>query len=158
MTLPHYYWLLCVGVILSMSLYGRKWQTRILPELDMIWVATAVFVFLSCGLLFLYRKRNIYQISHRILIGSFFLLATGGAAVYFKLLVPVETVHFVVFTCFGWLSATVFGFFYGIVAVLSMAIGDEIFQHFLPDRYGDLHDVLINTLSGIAGLFLRNNR
>jgi len=151
-----HYWLLCVCVILILSVFGRKMQILIVARLDMIWIAAIVFTLLFGALIFFYKRRKIYAIPRGTLIGSFSLLAIYGCAVYFKFLAPVETLHFLIFSCFGWLSAAVFGLLHGIVVVFCMAIGDEIMQYFLPDRFGDIHDVVINTLSGLAGLFLRN--
>lgn len=149
------YWLACATFIVGLSIYGRKLQMAISTKIDPSWIAAVVFILLIFILLTLYKRRDNHSISRGILILSFCLVMAGGAAVYFKYLLPIETLHFLVFFCYGWVSAAVFGPVYGTVAVLGLGIGDEILQYYLPSRVGDLHDVLINTLSGFSGFLLR---
>lgn len=149
------YWLACAVFIITLSIYGRKLQRLIAERVDGIWIAVIVFCLLFFLLGFLYYKRKIYSISKPVLLFSFCLLTAGGAVVYYKYLLPVETLHFLVFSCYGWIAAAVFGPLYGAIAVLAMAVGDEVLQYYLPSRVGDLHDVLINSLSGFSGLLLR---
>ncbi len=150
------YWLACVILIVMLSVYGRKLQYVITAKVDALWIAGIVFFVLFAALLNLYRKRKTTSIPNVVLVLSFCLLCSGGAAVYFKYLLPVEALHFLVFSCYGWFSSAVFGAIYGMVAVFGMAFGDEVLQYYLPSRVGDLHDVLINSLSGVTGLILRN--
>ena len=37
---------------------------------------------------------------------------------------------------------------------MSVGLVDEIIQWFLPNRYGDMRDVVMNSLGGISGLWL----
>lgn len=150
------YWLACATVIVSLSIFGRKLQKVIAETVDISWVAVVVFLLLFSILLLLYKKRETHSIPQSFLIITCCLITAGGVAVYYKYLVPIETLHFLVFFCYGWVSSAVFGPLYGVVAVMGMAIGDEILQYYLPSRVGDLHDVLINSLSGLTGLVLRN--
>ncbi len=82
----------------------------------------------------------------------------GALAVYFDYLMPIEMTHFLVFSLLGWLSVGAFGIVWGSLAMLGVAIGDEILQFFLPTRVGDLHDVVINGLSGFFGIWLGRNK
>jgi hypothetical protein len=150
------YWLACAAVIVGLSIYGRKLQKAIAGTVDISWVAVIVFILLFFIILLLYKKRETHSIPNSLLIFSCCLAAAGGAAVYYRYLMPVETLHFLVFFCYGWVSSAVFGPIYGVIAVMGMAIGDEILQYYLPSRVGDIHDVLINSLSGLTGLVLRN--
>lgn len=150
------YWLACVIVIFSLSIFGRTLQKAIAERVDTYWVAVIVFGLLVLIVLLLYKKREAHSIPHRLLVFSCFLIVAGGVAVYYKYLLPVETLHFLVFFCYGWVSSAVFGPLYGVVAVMGMAIGDEILQYYLPSRVGDFHDVVINSMSGLIGLVLRN--
>ncbi len=131
-------------------------QKAVVARVDASWIAVTIFILLIIILLFLYKNRKAFSISYKALLLSCIILCAGAAAVYFKYLVPVETLHFLVFSCYGWFSSAVFGPVYGSIAVIGMAIGDEILQHYLPSRVGDLHDVVINSLSGFVGLILRN--
>ena len=149
------YWLACATVIVTLSVYGRNLQKSVAEVVDVSWVAVIVFVLLFSIILLLYNKREAHSIPKSLLIFSCCLIVAGGMAVYYKYLVPVETLHFLVFFCYGWVSCAVFGPFYGVGAVMAMAVGDEILQYYLPSRVGDLHDVLINSLSGLTGLALR---
>lgn len=145
-------WLLCVVLILSLSFYGRRLQLLLIQRFDMTLIAVVVFVVLFGVLLFFSIHRQVYALSRRVLFGTYFLLFIAGYTVHSQLVAPVETLHFLVFSCFGWFSAALFGVWYGVVAVVSMAVSDEIFQYFLPDRIGDIRDVVINAISGIIGL------
>lgn len=152
--LPFWFWIVNIISILFLSIYGRRLQSRFFSQIDMMWLAVAVFGFLFLVLFILYKKRNVYNISKNTLVGAVLLISGGGLAVYTKNLLPIETMHFFVFFCFGWLTVIVFGVKYGLFVVLAVAVSDEILQFFLPDRVGDMHDVVVNGLSGIVGLLL----
>ena len=149
------YWLLTVIFIVLVSIFGRKLQFFIMARISQSTIAIIVFLFLIFLLLFLWKKKTKYQLSEKMLGIACVMLLLAGSAVYLKLLYPIEAVHFLVFSWFGWISTVVFGPFYGAAAIFSMGVGDEILQHFLPSRVGDLHDVLINLISGYTGLILR---
>ena len=38
--------------------------------------------------------------------------------------------------------------------IVSVGLVDEIIQWYLPNRYGDIRDVMMNSLGGISGLWL----
>ena len=38
--------------------------------------------------------------------------------------------------------------------IMSVGLVDEIIQWFLPNRYGDIRDVVMNSLGGVSGLWL----
>jgi VanZ family protein len=82
----------------------------------------------------------------------------GILAVYLKFLRPIELTHFFLFSSLGWFSVSAFGIRKGALMVILIATGDEILQHFLPGRVGDLHDILINNTSGLVGVFLGSNK
>lgn len=152
--LPFWFWLVNVGLIVVLSIYGRRLQTQFSAQIDTEWLAIAVFIFFLLVLSALYRKRQVYAISGITLLGAVLLVAGGGVAVYTENLLPIETIHFFIFFCFGWLTVGAFGLKRGLFVVLVVAVGDEILQIYLPDRVGDIRDIVINSLSGIVGLFL----
>ena len=149
------YWFLTIGAIILLSVFGREVQLLLITKIDSSFIAGGVFVLLFGILFILWKKRERYQILKRTLLGATVFLFCGIAAVQLRYLLPAEAVHFLTFSCLGWFSATVFGPFYGILAVISIAVGDEVLQYFLPSRVGDMHDVAINLLSGFIGIILK---
>ncbi len=133
----------------------QKWLVSIISH---HWITPGV-LFLSLVLLtLLYRKRHRLCIHPAPVVLSGLIVLMGAFAVYLNYLRPIEMIHFLIFSLLGWLSVTAFGSFWGCVAMLSIATGDEVLQYFLPDRVGDLHDVLINSLSGLLGAWLGNKQ
>lgn len=149
------YWLLTIGVIILLSVFGREVQLLLITKIDSIFIAGGVFVLLFGILFILWKKREQYHILKRTLLGTTVFLICGIAAVQLRYLLPAEAVHFLTFSCLGWFSATVFGPLYGAFAVISISVGDEVLQYFLPSRIGDIHDVVINLLSGFIGIILK---
>ncbi len=149
------YWLLTVAAIFSISVFGRKLQQIIMERLSQKLIAFIVFAFLFLVLAVLWRNKEHYHVSAKMILIAAVMLALAVAAVSLQYLYPIEAVHFLIFSWFGWISTAVFGPLYGAAAIFSIAIGDEILQHFLPSRVGDLHDVVVNLLSGYTGLILR---
>ena len=148
-------WLVIVVFIVLLSIFGRDIQLLLITRIDSIYIAGSVFIVLF-GLLFtLWRKRGKYQIQKRTFLVTTALLLGGIAAVQLRYLMPAEAVHFLVFSWLGWVSTTVFGPLNAVVAVVSVAFGDELLQYYLPSRVGDIHDVVINLLSGFIGVLLK---
>ncbi len=147
-------WLLSILAILALSVFGRSLQQQVTRFVDPMWLAGAVFLVLLFALIIIKARRPKDAFHSRVFFVTLMLLAAGGMALHAEYLVPIEVVHFLVFSCYGWLSNTVFGLFAGIVSVIIMSVGDEVLQHYLPDRVGDMHDVVINLISGIIGVFL----
>jgi len=138
-----------------LSVFGRKIQVFLVALVHPFWIAAAVFLLLFAVFSYMCVNRSKSGVSYGVLIVFALLLVSGMIAVVLKYLLPVEAVHFLLFSLFGWLSCAVFGPLYGAVSVVSLSLGDEILQHFLPDRVGDLHDVIINLASGFTGLLIR---
>lgn len=148
-------WFVIVVFIALLSIFGRTVQLFLIARIDSKYIAGSVFIVLIGILVFLWQKRRVYRIQKRTFLGTTALLAGGIAAVQLGYLLPAEAVHFLVFSWLGWVSTTVFGPLYAVVAVVSVSFGDEVLQHYLPSRYGDLHDVAINLLSGFTGIILK---
>ncbi len=72
----------------------------------------------------------------------------------------VERMHFVEYALLGLLiSRTVNvislkGLFYSGCLVTMIGAVDEIIQWFLPNRFGDIRDVFMNSIGGLSGLWL----
>ncbi len=149
------YWFSIVVVIVLLSICGRDIQLLLISRIDSRFIAGAVFTILFVILFFLWRKRGIYHIQKRTFLATTVLILCGIAAVQLRYLMPAEAVHFLVFSWLGWVSITAFGPLYGVVAVISVAVGDEMLQYYLPSRIGDIHDVVINLVSGFIGILLK---
>jgi len=147
-------WLLSILTILALSVFGRSLQQQVTGFVDPMWLAGAVFLVLLFALIIIKARRPGNAFHSRVFFVTLVLLAAGGMALHTGYLVPVEVIHFLVFSCFGWLSNSVFGLFAGMVSVIIMSVGDEVLQYFLPNRVGDMHDVVINLISGTIGVFL----
>lgn len=158
LSFPFWLWLISIGLILSLSVFGRRLQSQFFSQINMMWLAIGVLISFSLILCFLYRKRKALAVSKLTLFGVILLIAGGVLAVYTKKILPIETIHFFVFFSFGWITAIVFGIKRGVLVVLAVAVSDEILQIYLPDRVGDIHDVVINGLSGTVGLLLGKRR
>lgn len=148
-------WLATVVVIVLLSVFGRDVQLFLITRIDSSYIAVTVFSILFCFLFTLWRERGKYHIKKRTFLIATVLLMVGGGAIQLRYLMPAEALHFLVFSWLGWVSVTVFGPLYAFVAVVSVAVGDEILQYYLPDRIGDIHDIVINLLSGFIGILLR---
>lgn len=148
-------WLATVVVIVLLSVFGRDVQLFLITRIDSSYIAVTVFSILFCFLFTLWRERGKYHIKKRIFLIATVLLMVGVGAIQLRYLMPAEALHFLVFSWLGWVSVTVFGPLYAFVAVVSVAVGDEILQYYLPDRIGDIHDIVINLLSGFIGILLR---
>lgn len=148
-------WFATVVVIVLLSVFGREVQLILITWIDSRIIAGAVFLILA-GLLFtLWKKRDKYHIKKPVFLVATTLLLIGIVAVQLRYLLPAEALHFLVFSWLGWISITVFGPLYGILTVVLVAVGDEFLQYYLPGRFGDLHDIVINLLSGFIGIILR---
>jgi len=65
--------------------------------------------------------------------------------------ITIERVHFIVFGIFGFVSLLLWNRVPGLIICGLMAGMDEVFQWWLPDRVGDLRDVLINMIAVYGG-------
>ncbi|MDJ0807264.1 MAG: VanZ family protein [Gammaproteobacteria bacterium] len=70
--------------------------------------------------------------------------------------VPIteERIHFILFGALGYLGVTLFSPIGGLLICTLFSIGDEVFQWFLPDRVGDVRDVVFNFIASGIGILL----
>lgn len=156
MRLQQFLFVTVASFIFLLSVYGRKLQELLTSIIDSYMIAGAVFTVLLLALVYLLYHRKSNAIPLWAMCMSLCILISMAFAVYYKFLVPIEAVHLLVFSLFGWLAATVLGPLKALLTVFLISTGDEILQHYLPDRVGDIHDVVINLLSGVAGVVLRS--
>ena len=78
----------------------------------------------------------------------------------FSLDVWAERVHFIQYGLLGLLVSRAYKIssFKMLLAsgllIVSVGLVDEIIQWYLPNRYGDIRDVVMNSLGGLSGLWL----
>ena len=78
----------------------------------------------------------------------------------FSLDVWAERVHFIQYGLLGLLVSMAYkisSFKMLLVSgllIVSVGLVDEIIQWYLPNRYGDIRDVVMNSLGGVSGLWL----
>ncbi len=145
-------WLIILGVIPVLSIFGRPLQRMIVQKIS--WgELTVLFLAISIGLLGLLvlyvRKQEVNR--------KWVHLAWAAAVfIVIPLMLPTvaERLHFIVFGVFGYLSFRSWGLPRAILICLSIGLLDELLQWWLPDRYGDWRDVGFNWLACIAGCLL----
>jgi len=115
-------------------------------------LSISFFLLLS---VWIYNKN--YKAKQFILIISPLLLLTYLSL---SLDVWVERIHFVEYAVLGLLISravnvrTLHGIIYTGCLVTLIGAVDEIIQWFLPNRVGDMRDVIMNSVGGLSGLWL----
>lgn len=91
----------------------------------------------------------------RAVILSAVPLITAGAVAW-SMDRPEERVHFIEYGLLGLMLVKALGgrLAPGLVVVTAVGAGDELIQLFLPDRVGDVKDVLVNAGGGALGLLV----
>jgi hypothetical protein len=141
-------WVLVLLFIPALSINGRALQHWVNDNLRYDLVALCIFIALVLGLflkLKLISKKGLKVPFIHVLWMT--LLFVGA-----PLLLPMveERLHFLVFGAFGVLSMFVYQPKLALVLCLSVSMGDELLQYFLPDRVGDWRDVAMNSLASVA--------
>ena len=122
--------------------------------LNLISLTLTILFFLMLSV-WIYKKK--YNSRQFILITSPLLLLTYLSL---SLDVWVERIHFVEYAFLGLLISRAVNvtnlqsiIFTGFLVTLIGAV-DEIIQWFLPNRFGDMRDVFMNSVGGLSGLWL----
>ena len=117
-----------------------------------------VNVFVGCfflfGAFYLYKKAGFSSLPY--LLAGFLILAFISLGIER----PAERVHFVEYGILGFLVAKAFelrSFLASVTFVFFVGVVDEVIQWVLPNRTGDLRDVLMNTVGGVIGVWLRRS-
>ena len=106
---------------------------------------------------FLFWKRKRYGFWR--LAGIIFIISIYIVWV-FQLDIPEERVHFMEYGILGIMVYNGFNsnkmkiFFLAIVITAIFGTIDELIQWFLPNRVGDIRDVIVNAVSGMLGVWL----
>ena len=142
-------WLFLLLLIPLLSYSGRSLQHL----LNQIISADSLGIILALLLLgiVLSAARWLHQINPSRLWLS--LLWFVPLFIFIPLMLPIaiERMHFIVFGMFGFVSLLYWDKRTGLVVCGLMAGLDEVFQWWLPDRVGDMRDVLINLLAVFGG-------
>ena len=115
-------------------------------------LSVSFFLLLS---VWIYNKK--YKVNQFLLIISPLLLLTYLSL---SLDVWVERIHFIEYAVLGLLISRAVNVrtMHGIIAACSLitliGVVDEIIQWFLPNRVGDMRDVIMNSFGGLSGLWL----
>ena len=146
------FWLLCLAMIPTLSVFGRRLQTLARDNLDASALAWAIglptLLLVIAFLLNEARRAGRRQLWHGVWAVALFGLL--------PLTLPMveERLHFLVFGAFGLASGRAFPGWPGLLLGTAVAGLDELLQWTLPDRVGDWRDVGFNLLAVGGGLLL----
>jgi len=150
------------GLILAYAPLARtlqKWMRNTFGPTGMSLAVLAGFIIVGIVFIILLRPRRIPRFNLYALAGWI----AAGLAVSFLLELPEERIHLAQFGALGVLACCsyrnhnpIIGLWLAkpLIFIILIGIADEVFQYFLPDRVGDIRDVLFNTLGGIWGMLL----
>ncbi len=130
----------------------RSFISKELLNILSLVVSVLFFLLLS---LWIYKKK--YKANYFLLIISPLLLLTYLSL---SLDVWVERIHFIEYAVLGLLISRAVNLrtLHGIIAtcclIILIGVVDEIIQWFLPNRVGDMRDVIMNSVGGLSGLWL----
>lgn len=153
-------WLLLLLFIPLLSYSGRSLQNL----LNQIVTADILGILLALLLLaiVLVAGRWLYQSNPEKLWLTLFWFIPLFIVIPLMLPIAIERMHFIVFGMFGFVSLLYWNKLPGLVICGLMAGLDEVFQWWLPDRVGDMRDVLINLVAvyggGLFALSGKNNQ
>lgn len=144
-------WLLTLLFIPFLSFYGRSLQLFLLSNFSEETLGLYLGLLLAgiiSGYTIILVKSGLHpHVYHLMWITALLLLL-------FQHIHDIEKMHIAIFGLFGFLSRKLFSLKTTIVCCVLVSFLDEIFQHFLANRVGDLRDVGINLFSSFLGLFL----
>ena len=141
-------WLLILCLIPALSYFGRTLQYGIRDSMGygvFAWIiATLSSLLMIALLIWIKRKHQVLPLLNLAWVLPLYLVLP-------LLLERVEErVHFISFGLFGFISMMLFSPRIAFMLCVLLSAGDELFQHFLPDRVGDWHDVGINIVASFG--------
>ena len=142
-------WLTVGALILAMSYFGTTLRHLLENLLDggsfSLVMGGALVAASGASLVWMTRRRSRRSLWYGLGLVLILLVITQMVPN------PIEWLHFILFGAFGLLATRVWRPAAAVVICLSMSVGDEIFQWFLPDRVGDLRDVAMNIAACLLG-------
>jgi len=114
-------------------------------------IVNIIFVVITVFIIYFLRKKNKLKISFLFLLIILFLIN--------KIERPEERIHFLEYGILGALifKATGKGTkqnIFAIILLFIIAVIDELIQYILPNRVGDIRDIVMNLTGGVIGLWL----
>ena len=144
-------WLLTLLAIPLLSIYGRTLEHNLFVQISReIFALLMAIVFTGAVIIYavtLLRSGLDSRAVHLLWVGALCLYL-------YQDLPDVEKIHVVLFGSLGFLSRKLFQLRWALLGCTTISIGDEVLQHFLVDRVGDMRDVGINLFSACLGIFL----
>ena len=144
-------WLLTLVAIPLLSIYGRTLEHNLLAQISReifaLWMAIIFTGAVIAYLITLFHSRPDARAWHLLWVGTLCLYL-------YQDLPDVEKIHVVLFGTLGFLCRKLFQLPWALLGCAIISLGDEVLQHFLADRVGDIRDVGINLFSACLGIFL----
>lgn len=146
-------WAINLAAIPAFSCFGRPVQ-RFLAETigrpAVAWLlGAAVLLILAAAGYALVRKAGWPGLLHLA-----WMIPLAAALMFYVRQNPERWWHIPLFGGLGFLSVRVFSPRTGAEIAIAFAFLDEVLQHFLPDRTGDIDDMVINFLCVAAGIIV----
>ncbi|MBL8019660.1 MAG: VanZ family protein [Leptospirales bacterium] len=145
-------------VFAEFALPGYKWIQRSMGT-D-IWMFTGIWIMMAgCGV-FLFTQLKFTKAGA---MGRILLITCAAAAAVLVCLSPLieargERIHILIFGALGWSVALDLQsrsywtrIITGMIVCSAIAALDEIFQSFLPGRFGQWKDILLGSIGGLIG-------
>ena len=143
--------LICTSLPL-LSIFGRQLQRWVYEELSkelLGWLLISLLVAGVGVVIYVLLRLDWRKLWHVLWLAPIFLWLPWTMSTH-----PEERLHFLLFGALGWLAPQVMALPWTIITLLSLAVGDEVLQYFLPSRVGELRDVGVNVLAASGGLLL----
>ena len=115
-------------------------------------VLLLLFIFFSLFYLYSYSRRSLLRLALLVLVFS----ATFLLAMTYD--IPEERFHFLQYGLLGYLLYSLFFNRRRLPEIPALCLvafiggSDELVQHFLPNRVGDMRDVVMNAVAGLSGV------
>jgi hypothetical protein len=144
-------WAVNLAAIPGFSFFGRpvqRWLAETIGRPAIAWLlGAAVLLLLLAAGAALVRKAGPGGLLHLA-----WMIPLAAALMYYVRQYPARWWHIPLFGGFGFLSVRLFSVRTGTEIAIAFAFLDEVLQHFLPDRTGDIDDMVINALCAGAGI------
>ncbi len=143
--------LICLALP-TLSIFGRQWQRWAYEELSkelLGWLLISLLVVGVGMVIYVLSRMDWRKLWHVLWLAPIFLWLPWTMSAH-----PEERLHFLLFGALGWLAPQIMALPWALLALLSLAVGDEVLQYFLPSRVGELRDVGVNVLAASGGLLL----
>ncbi len=117
-------------------------------------IVNIIFIIITLLIIYFLIKKKKLKISFFLLIFLFLILFWIT-----QIEKPAERIHFLEYGILGVLIFKATGEkvkqnIFGIILLVMIAVIDELIQYMLPNRVGDIKDVIMNIIGGIIGLWL----